>query len=61
MSAFAKQQTIETQRDFAELASTLVHVSNERAEAGRREYRAERTRLYKLRLIREWRAKRKGA
>jgi hypothetical protein len=61
MSAFDLQQTLETQRAFAELTEKVLYVSNDRAEAGRREYRAEKARLYKLRLIREWRAKRRTA
>lgn len=59
-SAFDKQQTPETIRQNVESWASIHMVSDEQAEKNRREYRAEKVRKYKIRLINEWRAKRKG-
>jgi hypothetical protein len=59
MSAFAKQQTIETLRSNIDSWYNTFSVSNEQAEAGRQEYKADKVRKYKIRLINQWRAKQK--
>lgn len=59
MSAWSKQQTIETFRANQETAANIFNVSSEKAEQSRNEYKAEKVRKYKIRLINEWRAKQK--
>ncbi len=56
-NAFDKQQTIETFRANAELASSLFTVSTEQAEVSRQAYRAEKVRKYKISLINSWRSR----
>lgn len=59
MSAWAKQQTKETFRANQELASSIFNVSAEQAEKNRNEYKAEKVRKCKIRMINAWRAKQK--
>lgn len=56
-NAFDKQQTPETIRQNVENWTSIHMVSAEQAEKSRSEYRAEKVRRYKIRLINEWRAK----
>lgn len=59
MNAFSKQQTIETIRQNIDNWASIHMVSDEQAEANRKSYAAEKSRKYKIRLIKEWRAKNK--
>lgn len=58
MNAFGKQQTIETIRSNLEGQQAVWDMTTEeQREANRLEYAAEKTRRYKLSLIRKWREK----
>ena len=59
MSAFSKQQTIETIRQNINTWASIHMVSDEQAEVNRKQYAAEKSRKYKIRIINEWRAKNK--
>lgn len=55
---FNKQQTIETIRSNLEMQQAVWDAtSEEKREAERAAYKAEKIRKYKIRLINEWRAK----
>lgn len=56
MDVWSTQQTAET---IAERCKNMRFVSPEEAAKNAAEYKAEKIRKYKLRLIREWRAKHK--
>lgn len=57
-SPFDLQQTAETIRSNIE-ARFATFSSKEQMEKNRKEYAAEKTRKYKIRMINEWRAKQK--
>ncbi len=61
MDAFAKQQTPETIREFtARRIDTFWNDDPNAYDKAKARDRAEKSRLCKLRMIRAWRAKRKG-
>jgi hypothetical protein len=60
-SPFDLQQTPETIRANIEARFNTFTTDQAQIEKNRMEYRAEKTRLYKIRLINQWRAKRRAA